>query len=159
VGLGIQTAGIVVALGNPSVEVVLPECGGRLQLPRSGGSVVRRVDPVSGPPDFDFTDEGGARLTACGPDRWRVVSVCVFSEVSGEVSDQLRALCKIATPNGMIMKCFRYAGKPGQRSRVSGGCGFLEAPVQHGGHIFGGVEFSSGGCLQVEEWVFTGFSR
>src|SRR5215217_5300198 len=138
---------------------MLPECGGRLQLPRSGGSVVRRVDPVSGPPDFDFTDEGGARLTACRPNRWRAVPVCVFSEMRGEVGDQLCALCEIAAPNGMIMKRFRYAGKPGKWSRV-GGCEFLEAPVQHGGHIFGGVEFAAGGrCVQVEEWVFTGFSR
>jgi hypothetical protein len=85
--------------------------------------------------------------------------VCVFSEVSGEVGDQLCALCKIVAPNGMIMKRFRYAGKPGQQSWV-GRCGFLEAPVQHGGHVFRGVEFSSGGCcLQVDEWVLTGFSR
>ena len=57
------------------------------------------------------------------------------------------------------MKRFRYAGKPGQRSRV-GGCGLWEAPVQYGGHVSGGVEFSSGGgCLQVEEWVLPGLSR
>jgi len=56
----------------------------------------------------------------------------------------------------MIMKRFWYAGKPRQRSRV-GSCGVWEAPVEYGGHVFCGVEFSSGGgCVQVEEWVLTG---
>ena len=59
----------------------------------------------------------------------------------------------------MIMKRFRNAGKPRQRSRI-GGCGLWEPPVQHGGHVACGLEFSSGGrCLQVHEWVLTGFSR
>ena len=59
----------------------------------------------------------------------------------------------------MITKRFRNAGKPRQRSRV-GSCGFWEAPVEHGGHITCGIEFSSdGGCLQVEEWVLTALSR
>ena len=79
--------------------------------------------------------------------------------MSGEVGDQLGPLGKILAPNGMIMKRFRNAGKPGQRSWV-GRCGLWEAPVEHGGHVAGGIEFSSGGgCLQVEEWVLTGFSR
>jgi hypothetical protein len=59
----------------------------------------------------------------------------------------------------MIMKCFRNAWKPGKRLRVSG-CGFWKAPVQYGGHVCGGVEFpADGGCVQVEEWVFTGLRR
>jgi hypothetical protein len=57
------------------------------------------------------------------------------------------------------MKCFRNTGKPWQRSWV-GRCGLWEAPVQHGGHVFRGVEFSSGGgCVQLEEWVLTGLRR
>jgi hypothetical protein len=79
--------------------------------------------------------------------------------VSGEVGDQLGALGKIHAPNGMMMKRFRYSGKPRQRSWVTG-CGLGEAPVQHCGHVCCGVEFSSnGGCVQVEEWVLTGLSR
>jgi hypothetical protein len=50
---------VVAAVGNTSVEVVLPEGGSRLQLCCSGGSVVLLVDPVGGPPYVDFTDEGG----------------------------------------------------------------------------------------------------
>jgi hypothetical protein len=59
----------------------------------------------------------------------------------------------------MIMECLRYAGKPRQWAWV-GGCGLWEAPVEYGGHVFCGVEFSSGGgCLQVEEWVLPGLRR
>ena len=57
------------------------------------------------------------------------------------------------------MKCFRDTGKPRKRPWV-GGCRLWEAPVEYGGHVAGGVEFSSGGsCLQVEEWVLTGLRR
>ena len=57
------------------------------------------------------------------------------------------------------MKRLRNAGKPRKRPWV-GGCGLWEAPVQHGGHVSGGVEFASGGgCLQVEEWVLAGLRR
>jgi hypothetical protein len=39
------------------------------------------------------------------------------------------------------------------------GCGFWEAPVQHGGHVCCGVEFATGGrCVQAEEWVYTGLT-
>jgi hypothetical protein len=63
------------------------------------------------------------------------------------------------TPNGMIMERLRNPGKPGKRSWVCG-CWFWEAPVQHGGHVPGGVEFSSGGrCVQVQEWVLAGVGR
>jgi hypothetical protein len=52
-----------------------------------------------------------------------------------------------------------YAGKPLKRS-LADNCGLWEAPVEYGGHVAGGVEFSAcGGCLQVEEWVLTRFSR
>ena len=79
--------------------------------------------------------------------------------MSGDVGDQLGALGKILAPNGMIMKRLRNAGKPRERSRV-GRCGLWEAPVQHGGHVPGGVEFSSGGrCVQVQEWVLAGVGR
>ena len=138
-GSGIQPTEVVAAVRNTSVEVVLPEGGRGLQLSCSCGSVVLPVDRVGGPPDLDFTDEGDARLTARrSPDRWRAVLVSVSSDVSGEVGDQFGALGKILAPNGMIMKRLRYAGKPGQRPWV-GGCGFWEAPVQHGGHVSGRV--------------------
>jgi hypothetical protein len=159
VGSDIQPAGVVAAVGDTSVEVVLPEGGSGRQLFCSGGSVVLRVDPVGGPPYVDFTDEGDARRTARpSPDRRRAL-VRVYLDVSGEVGDQPGALGKIRAPNGMIMKRFRYTGKPRQRSGVSR-CGLWEAPVQHCGHICRDVEFTSnGGCMQVEEWVLPGLSR
>ena len=59
----------------------------------------------------------------------------------------------------MITKRCRNSGKPLKRS-LADSCGFLEAPVEYGGNVAGGVEFSAcGGCLQVEERVLTGFSR
>ena len=57
------------------------------------------------------------------------------------------------------MECLRNTGKPGQRPRV-GRCRFWKAPVEYGGHVSGRMEFAAGGgCLQVEEWVFTGPRR
>ena len=39
-------------------------------------------------------------------------------------------------------------------------CGLLEAPVQYGGHVPGGLKFATGGrCVQLEEWVFSGLRR
>jgi hypothetical protein len=64
VGSDIQPAEVVAAVGDTSVEVVLPVGGSCRQLSWSGGSVVLRVDPVGGTPDIDFTDEGDARLSA-----------------------------------------------------------------------------------------------
>jgi hypothetical protein len=118
------------------------------------------VDAVGGAPDLDFTDEGGGRVAArrC-PYRLFAVMAGGVSDLSCEVDDELRSLRQVLAPNVMIMKRLRYAGKPRQRSWVSG-CGLWEAPFEHGGHVAGGVEFSSGGgCLQVEEWMLTGVSR
>ena len=57
------------------------------------------------------------------------------------------------------MEHCRNAGKPRQRPWVSS-CGLWEAPVEHGGHVTGGMEFSSDGrCVQVEEWMLPGLSR
>jgi hypothetical protein len=59
----------------------------------------------------------------------------------------------------MIMKHCWNAGKPRKRPWVSG-CGFWEAPVQHGREVCCGVEFATGGRgVQVEERVLTGLCR
>jgi hypothetical protein len=159
VGSDIEPTEVVAAVGNTSVEVVLPEGGRGLQLSCTRGSVVLPVDRVGSPPDLDFTDEGDAQVAARrSPGRWRAVLVSVSSDMSGKVGDQASALGKILAPNGMIMKRLWDADKPGQRSWV-GRCGVGEAPVQYGGHVCCGMEFSSGGgCLQVEEWMLPGFS-
>src|SRR5215218_1481763 len=114
VGSGIEPTEVVAAVRDTSVEVVLPEGGRCLQLSCTRGSVVLPVDRVGSPPDFDFTDEGDARLTTRrSPDRWRAVLVGVSSDMSGEVGDQLGALGKILAPNVMIMKRFRIPGSHG----------------------------------------------
>ena len=113
-GSDIQTAEVVAAVGNTSIEVVLPEGGCGRHLSCSGGSVVVRVDAVGGPPYVDFTDEGDARPTARrSPNRQRAAPASVCSDMSGEVGDQLGVLRKILAPNGMIMKRFRNTRKPG----------------------------------------------
>ena len=146
--------------GETSVEVVLPEGRGCLQLSCSGWSWVVGVDAVGGPPHGDFTNDGEVRAAARRrPHRLGFVLAGVMSDPIGEVGDELGPLRQILAPNGMIMERFRDAGKPGKRPWVSG-CGFWEAPVQHGGHVCCGVEFATGGrCVQVEEWVLTGLRR
>jgi hypothetical protein len=150
----------VAAQGNVSVEVLLPKGGHGLQLSCACWSAVFGVDADGGTPDLDFTDESVARVAARRCPYWLfAVMACPVSNLSCELDDELRSLRQVHAPNVMIMKRLRYAGKPGQRSWVSG-CGLWEAPFEHGGQVPGGVEFSSGGgCLQVEEWMLPGLSR
>ena len=55
---------LVAAARETSVEVVLPEGGGCLQLCWSGWSWVAGVDAVGGPPHGDFTNDGEVLATA-----------------------------------------------------------------------------------------------
>lgn len=125
----------------------------------SGRSAVVGVDADGGAPHGDFTDEGHTQVSAwrC-PYRLFAVLAGAVSNLSCELDDELRPLRQVLGPNVMIMKRLRYAGEPGQRAWVSG-CGLWEAPFEYGGHVVGGVELSSGGCLEVEEWMLTGVSR
>jgi hypothetical protein len=50
------------------------------------------------------------------PDRRAVTSAGVILNLVGEVGGQLGSLCQIGPPDGMGMKRFWYAGKPGQRT-------------------------------------------
>jgi hypothetical protein len=93
------------ALGNCSVEVLLPEGGCRLSLSCSGWSAVLGVDADGGTPDGDVTNEGGGQMAA----RWCPCGL--FAAVAGAVSDlicktgnELRPLCQVLAPNVMIMK-------------------------------------------------------
>jgi hypothetical protein len=150
----------VAAQGNVSVEVLLPKGRRHLELCGSCWSAVLGVDADGGAPDGDFPKEGSSRVAArrC-PYRLFAVLAGAVSNLICEAENELRPLRQILAPNVMIMKRLRNTGKPRERSRV-GGCGFWEAPVQHGGYVFRGVEFSSGGgCVQVDEGVFTGLGR
>ena len=69
-GLDIQPAAVVAAVGNTSVEVLLPAGGSGQQLACSGRAAVVGIDPVGGPPYGDLTDNGDVRPTARrGPHR------------------------------------------------------------------------------------------
>jgi hypothetical protein len=74
-------ANALAALGNFSVEVLLPQGGHGLQLSCSGWSVVLGVDADGGTPDLDFAKQGSGRMAArrC-PDR-------LFAVLTGTVSD------------------------------------------------------------------------
>jgi hypothetical protein len=55
----IEARRVVAWVGDPSVEVLLPEGGGDLQLSWPGWSVVSGVDADRCPPHGDFTNESG----------------------------------------------------------------------------------------------------
>jgi hypothetical protein len=55
----VETQRVVASVGDPSVEVLLPEGGSDLQLFWPGWSVVSGVDVDRGPPNGDLTDESG----------------------------------------------------------------------------------------------------
>ena len=105
---------VVAWVGDTSVEALLPEGGRSLQLPCSGGSSVSGVHADGGTPDGDFTKEGRGRVAArrC-PHRLRAVLGGVASNLSGEANHQVGPRGQVLAPNVMIMKRFRYAGKPG----------------------------------------------
>ena len=139
------------------VEALFPQGRERFELASSGWSPVLGIDAVGGPPHCDFADESGARVASGRCPGWLGVALAgLILDQVGEVDDQLGSLCQVGTPDGMGMERFWYAGKPGKRTWVR--CEFWEAPVEDGGHVACSAEFSSGGgCLQVAEWVFTGF--
>jgi hypothetical protein len=70
------------------VEALFPEGWERFELGSSSWSRVLGIDPVGGPPDCDFADEGGAQVAS----RWRpdglgVTSAGVIVNLVGEVGD------------------------------------------------------------------------
>jgi hypothetical protein len=76
--------------------------------------VILWIDPCCGPPHGYFTNYVGDQLAARRrPNRLPVVLTGLTSNVIGKVDHQSGPLGKILTPNGMIMKRFRDAGKPG----------------------------------------------
>jgi len=145
--------------GNVLVEVLLPKCGRGLRLSCSGRSAVLGIDADGGSPDGDFPKEGGIRVAARCPLGLFAAMAGGVSDLTCKVDNELRSLRQVLAPNVMIMKRLRCAGKPRWRSRVSR-CGRWEAPLERGGHVPGGVEVASGGgCLQVDEWMFSGIGR
>jgi hypothetical protein len=76
----------VVKPGDSSVEALLPQGRGCLELDASGWSWVPVIDAVGGPPYHDFANEGGAWVgSRRGPGRLGVVLAGVISNLLGEV--------------------------------------------------------------------------
>jgi hypothetical protein len=79
---------VVAAVGERSVEVVLPERRSCRQLRCSGWSWVVGVDAVGGPPHRDFTDDLDVRAAARRrPHRLGFVLAGVTSDPIGEAGD------------------------------------------------------------------------
>jgi hypothetical protein len=104
-----------------SVEALFPQCRERFELGFSGCLWVLGMDAVGGPPDCDFADEGGARMTSgwC-PDWWGVALAGVVLDLVGEVGDQLGSLGQIGPPDRMAMVRLWNAGEPRQWTWVGG---------------------------------------
>ena len=76
----------VIKTADRSVEALLPQGRGCLELDTSGWSWVPLIDAVGGPPYPDFANEGDAWVTSRrGPDRLGVVLAGVISKLLGEV--------------------------------------------------------------------------
>ena len=76
----------IIKTGDSSVEALLPQGRGCLELDASGWSWIPLIDAVGGPPYPDFADEGDAWVTSRrGPDRLGVVPAGVISKLLGEV--------------------------------------------------------------------------
>jgi hypothetical protein len=84
----VTTDAVVAALGETSVEVVLPEGRGCLQLCCPGWSWVVGVDAVGGPPHRDFAHDGKVRAAARRrPHRLGIILAGVTSDPIGEAGN------------------------------------------------------------------------
>ena len=90
-GLSLVGPGIRWPVGgtrDSPVEALFPEGRERFELGSSGWSWILGIDAVGGPPDCEFADEGGARMTAWGFPGWRGVTLAgVIVNLVGEVGD------------------------------------------------------------------------
>ena len=122
-------------LGDVPVEVLFPEGRERFELISSGWSQVLGIYAVGDPPQCDFADEGGARVTSWSCPDWLGVTLAgVVLYLVGEVDDKLGSLCQVAGPDGIGMEHWWNAPKPGQRTWL-GWCERYETPVEDGRYI------------------------
>jgi hypothetical protein len=104
-GPEIRVGRVVASVGDPSLEMSLPFGRRDLQLVRSGSAAVVGIDAVGGPPDGDFTKEGGGRVAVrrCPYGLFAAMAGAV-SDPIGEVDNEPRPLRQVLAPNLMIMK-------------------------------------------------------
>jgi hypothetical protein len=119
------------------VEALFPEGRECFELASSGWSWILGIDAVGGPPDCDFTNEGGGGVASRRCPDWLAVTLAgVVLDLVGEVGDQLGPLCQVVAPDGMGMKRFWNAREPGQRP-WTGRRELGEAPVDPEGAQIG----------------------
>ena len=148
--------------GDMPVEALFPKEGREhLKLASSSGwSRILGIDAVGGPPHCDLADEGSARVASrCCPDRLGVTSAGVVWTWSARSATSWDRFARYSPHMGWA---WSGGGMPGSQGNGAG-VGRRERckpPVEDGGHVTCGSEVASaGGCLQVAEWVLTGFGR
>ena len=108
--IGIEAAREFVS--GSSVEVLSPEVCSGLELRSDDCFWVVGVDAVGGAPDLP--EQAGARVAARGcPGGCSVGSAGLFSDVLGEVGDELEALGEVVAPTGLT---WSRVGMPGSES-------------------------------------------
>ena len=102
-------------------------------------------------------EQAGARAAARGcPGGWSVGSAGLFSDVVGQVGNELGTLGEIVAPDRIDLQSDWDAGQPRQRPVIS--CRSLrKSPVHDGGDVVSGGEISPEcGFIEVDERVFAG---
>jgi hypothetical protein len=130
-------------VGDGSVEVLSPDVCSRLELRSAGCFWVVGVDAVRGAPDGHLPEQAGARVAARGrPGGCSVGSARLFSDVVGEVGDELEALGEVIAPDRIDLESGWDARQPWQRPVI--GCrGLRKSPVKDGGQVAGGGELAA----------------
>jgi hypothetical protein len=149
---------VVAGLGDAGLEASLPFGQSSLELFWPGWPPVARVDAVGGPPDGDFTNEGGTQRTAWRCPPWLGgVAEGVVSDVLGTGGNQLGSFHQVVTPIGVILDHLGDSAEPRQWWSSLAGCWIGKAPVQDSGHISSGAEITPDGRLmEVDQGMFAG---
>jgi hypothetical protein len=99
-------------------EALFPQGGGGIELASSGWSRVLGIDAVGGPPQCEFTNEGGARVAPGGaPVWWGVTLAGVVVDLVGEVGDEFGSLGQVDPQKGWS---WSVDGMPGSQGSGPG---------------------------------------
>ena len=137
--------------------MLFPEVCSGFELRSAGCLWVVGVDAVRGAPNGHLPEECGARVAARGrPGGCSVGSAGLFSDVVGEVGDELGALGEVVAPDRIDLQSGWDARHPWQRPVI--GCrGLRKSPVEDGGHVASGGEVAAkSSIVKMAERVVAG---